>query len=757
MISHSQKKRSSRKKKIQDHEFSPWESKKSSRTLKIYQQHAQKQRSLFQLKYLVVLLTIVIIFAILHSEGYLSTFVFVFFELVVLFVFISLLLAKKDPNFQKINSTQLLLLGLPRKVLLKILGKENGQRSQDNETFSKAHKKDKENDKKKGKEKEKETEKVKKKKKKKGLTAFDLLVFDEQGGSKKQTPTKNLVNSPKKNQIYGSNPNSPQTSLSPSQNQIFNSATTRSPHYNKLRTPPRFNRHHTGSYTHLSNEQQSKNQFNAYVQMGSRTTINNSNSYNIKLENELNKRNKVKSPSSPLEKSLGRTRKLIDSDIRVLSTNKSKKNSKSETKFSFNSKNINSLNVNKMRDIKLNDQDSLFNYENEDYLNNLNYDSNLNSNYSKYNQKNKLPQQQQLQKNYYKNTNFSRNLNVKNENYEELDYDSDESEEDIDFNFSKSYPKNKESRLIKQQSFTTWIKKSGSNPNSQLRQSVSKYLPSRRKNRDVSEEQHSTHLALSQLRQLNLSEERVSEWVEKLKRWVTPRIFLPHVRYIEDINRQLAKNEVTQCLVFEQNTSLNGYRSQKSLFQSESDNRENKRKDAELIRQTLENNKNEPIIQERTKLFNMFKIPGYSQSPEYAINRITELAASGRIIGFKWNSGGSWYGRPFKSYKGGLPPDAILFAHLINLFLGTAQLEDFVRFEKTPVEQVRSVAVVLKTKNPPHFVVICKQKLWHIIPGSENVFHAFVLFLYAVKKHFHGMLGDVSLENGALDMLSIFK
>ncbi|KAJ6240533.1 hypothetical protein M0813_24059 [Anaeramoeba flamelloides] len=718
MISHSQKKRSSRKLKIQDHEFSPWESKKSSRTLKIYQQHAQKQRSLFQLKYLVVLLTIVIIFAILHSEGYLSTFVFVFFELVVLLVFITLLQAKKDPNFQKINSTQLLLLGLPRKVLLKILGKENGTRSQGNESFPISQKKEGQNSKKKGTENEKEKE---------------------------------------KNQIYGSNPNSPSTSLSPSQIQIFNSSTQRSPRYTQLGTPPQFNRHRMGSYTHLSNEQQSKNQFNAYVQMGSRTTATNNNSYNRKLENEIKKRNKVKSPSSPLEKSLGRTRKLIDSDIRVLSTSKSKKNSKSETKFSSNSQKINSLNVTKMRDIKLNDQDSFLNYGNEDYSNNLNYDSNLNSNSGKHHQSNRLAQQQQFQKNYYQQNNFSRNYNVKNENYEELVYDSDESEEDIDFNFSKSYPKNKENHLIKQQSFTTWISKSGRNPNSQLRQSVSKYLPSRRKTRDVSEEQHSTHLALSQLHQLNLSEERVSEWVEKLKRWVTPKIFLPHVHYIEDINRQLAKNEVTQCLVFEQNTSLNGYRSQKSLFQRESDNRENKRKDAELIRQTLENNKNEPIIQERTKLFNMFKIPGYSQSPEYAINRITELAASGRIIGFKWNSGGSWYGRPFKSYKGALPPDAILFAHLINLFLGTAQLEDFVRFEKTPVEQVRSVAVVLKTKNPPHFVVICKQKLWHIIPGSENVFHAFVLFLYAVKKHFHGMLGDVSLENGALDMLSIFK
>ncbi|KRT84066.1 hypothetical protein AMK59_1625 [Oryctes borbonicus] len=153
---------------------------------------------------------------------------------------------------------------------------------------------------------------------------------------------------------------------------------------------------------------------------------------------------------------------------------------------------------------------------------------------------------------------------------------------------------------------------------------------------------------------------------------------------------------------------------------------------------------------------------------EYLVKRIKELAKTGCMSDFKWNSGSSFNE---KDWDASLPTDSAIIMHLFAAYLDTQLLPlpskpDVKPFsgyhylkqnEKLPTLTDQTLLIQQCSDSPPHYRVIVGQETHELVKGYNNLFHSILLFLYFVDKKQHGMIGRVNLGKAGLNMLWIIQ
>jgi hypothetical protein len=54
-----------------------------------------------------------------------------------------------------------------------------------------------------------------------------------------------------------------------------------------------------------------------------------------------------------------------------------------------------------------------------------------------------------------------------------------------------------------------------------------------------------------------------------------------------------------------------------------------------------------------------------------------------------------------------------------------------------------------------HIKVVVGKEVWEVAPGSNNLFHALVLYIYAVAKEERGVIEMVSLHQTLPDLINV--
>mmetsp|Transcript_25604 Transcript_25604/g.33509 ORF Transcript_25604/g.33509 Transcript_25604/m.33509 type:complete len:546 (+) Transcript_25604:71-1708(+) len=156
------------------------------------------------------------------------------------------------------------------------------------------------------------------------------------------------------------------------------------------------------------------------------------------------------------------------------------------------------------------------------------------------------------------------------------------------------------------------------------------------------------------------------------------------------------------------------------------------------------------LLQEFKDLEKVFHVWG---DHKYVVERLQTLAGDLHLGNFKWNSGGSYKGKPWSAE---FPPDAAVVMHLL-LWYGDSLLREtgtpFSRMhylESLPkkASSLRGKYMIMKhSLHPPHYKVVANGEIWEILPGRHNLFHAIELFLYSIKMQKSGFLSNVDLNH----------
>ncbi|XP_011304655.1 transmembrane protein 209 [Fopius arisanus] len=156
-----------------------------------------------------------------------------------------------------------------------------------------------------------------------------------------------------------------------------------------------------------------------------------------------------------------------------------------------------------------------------------------------------------------------------------------------------------------------------------------------------------------------------------------------------------------------------------------------------------------------------------SNNQDYLVKRIKVLAKGGSMSEFKWNSGGSYSGKPWDP---SMPTDTAIVMHLVSSYMDT-QLEApldqpdarpftsrYMAKSGTELPRTKGPIIVNQSTDPPRFslvlsgdssLVSCEE----VPRGRNNMFHTLLLFLYIIKTRDHGMLGRVNLGMSGVNVL----
>ena len=160
----------------------------------------------------------------------------------------------------------------------------------------------------------------------------------------------------------------------------------------------------------------------------------------------------------------------------------------------------------------------------------------------------------------------------------------------------------------------------------------------------------------------------------------------------------------------------------------------------------------ETVLQ-RQLLEAYFKLPGYD-AREYVIERLHELALTSSMSGYSNKSGGGFRGDVWSPRH---PTDARILAYLFFRMLSAGNnltkdpkftlLPEILREFPDPVTRVPDL--YFYQRNPPssietHYEVIVDGDSWPAWPGSENVFSAVAMFLYALKTKKKGFFRNMN-------------
>ena len=155
---------------------------------------------------------------------------------------------------------------------------------------------------------------------------------------------------------------------------------------------------------------------------------------------------------------------------------------------------------------------------------------------------------------------------------------------------------------------------------------------------------------------------------------------------------------------------------------------------------------------------------------DYVLDRLKQLQDGGTLSAYEWNGGGKFKGKPWS--QDSLPTDAQIILHLfctkLNLLLMSQARESGMRVGLSPFSsryvlitpqepdpKNKDVLLWLQRRNPPHLKVVVRGEVWEVVPGSYNLFHALVLYVYAVAKEERGVIEMMSLQQAVPDLLKV--
>ena len=157
---------------------------------------------------------------------------------------------------------------------------------------------------------------------------------------------------------------------------------------------------------------------------------------------------------------------------------------------------------------------------------------------------------------------------------------------------------------------------------------------------------------------------------------------------------------------------------------------------------------------------------------DYVLDRLRQLHEGGTLSGYEWNGGGKWKGRDWS--QDSLPTDAHIILHLfvekMNLLIATQAVESGMRVGETPFSnryvlitpqtpdpKNKDVLIWLQRRNPAHVKVVVRNEIWEVQPGSNNLFHALILYIYAVAKEERGVVEMMSLQQSCPELLAVVR
>lgn len=149
--------------------------------------------------------------------------------------------------------------------------------------------------------------------------------------------------------------------------------------------------------------------------------------------------------------------------------------------------------------------------------------------------------------------------------------------------------------------------------------------------------------------------------------------------------------------------------------------------------------------------------PEQLMQTSYVISRLFTLSEDGFMGKYRWNRGGSWKG---KEWTPEFPTDAQVamnvFCSFMDGLLPPAFEGDHRPFRRvhymsappTAHQNIRGRYLIFQSQElpTPHYRVIVNGALQEVMPGKKNIFHAIVLFLYAIKQQKSGYLGNINLH-----------
>lgn len=228
----------------------------------------------------------------------------------------------------------------------------------------------------------------------------------------------------------------------------------------------------------------------------------------------------------------------------------------------------------------------------------------------------------------------------------------------------------------------------------------------------------------------------IDTWTAKLRNWISDTILVPLVKEIDSVNSQLRRMGCPELQVGE--TSIS------SLKQA--------------------------AVTKASAIPTLNAIVQYldiSPNQEYLVERIRELAHSGCMSSFRWNSGGDLKNRKWDT---DLPTDSVVLMHVLCTYLDSrlpphpkypdGKTFTSQHFSQTPdkpdVTNENLFCIHHSSINPPHYQLIYQGHVYSLPKGRNNLFHTVLMFLFIIKTKESGMLGRVNLGLSGVNILWIF-
>ncbi|KAK3909516.1 Transmembrane protein 209 [Frankliniella fusca] len=235
-------------------------------------------------------------------------------------------------------------------------------------------------------------------------------------------------------------------------------------------------------------------------------------------------------------------------------------------------------------------------------------------------------------------------------------------------------------------------------------------------------------------RRFKINPSMLTQWNANLRMWISQTILERLEKEIDAVDAALARQSISDVRV-----------GQVGL--------ERLRKTARTL----------TVVQNIPTLPNLVPFLELSPHQEYVVSRIRELAKGGCMSEFRWNSGGSFNGKPWDE---NLPTDATLVMHLLATYLDSQLLplpqnpdgrpfstQHLFKSPDKPPKAKNTFAIHQTSLHPPHYVLVLGEETLDVTKGRNNLFHTVLLFLYIVKTQEHGMLGRVNLGPSGVNIL----
>ncbi|CAK8698317.1 unnamed protein product [Clavelina lepadiformis] len=232
----------------------------------------------------------------------------------------------------------------------------------------------------------------------------------------------------------------------------------------------------------------------------------------------------------------------------------------------------------------------------------------------------------------------------------------------------------------------------------------------------------------------------LTEWVARLRRWISLTVLRGIVKEIDKINANLKRLGCPEVQIGE--SSLHAL---KQIQQSKG-----------------------------TQLPSLTWIIQYLElttHQEYLVERLRTLASGGYMSDFLWDKGGSVKGG--RDWGDDLVTDCDLVMHMFCVYMDlhlpphprypdgkTFTSQYFLKTPDKPKlinDAERKMMIYQSSLHPPHYQMITKESTLDLPPGRHNMFCTLLLFLHHIKTKESSMLSQVNLGLSGINILYVIE